>query len=71
MHYEGGGDANSKKATVGGMSQGGGDKVGIAIPASRMSDLITNQEQSIPLEKLLIQKLNLCYCGGSPIGSTK
>jgi trimethylamine-N-oxide reductase (cytochrome c) len=71
MHYEGGGDANSGKATVGGMSQGGGDKVGIAIPASRMSDLITKPGTTITFKggKVTYPKVDfMLSCGGSPIG---
>ncbi|MFT5835986.1 MAG: trimethylamine-N-oxide reductase (cytochrome c) [Sulfurimonas sp.] len=47
MHYAGGGDAASGKTTVGGMSQGGGNKVNINIPASRMSDLILNPGKTV------------------------
>lgn len=71
MHYEGGGDAASGKRTVGGVSQGGGDKVHIAIPASRMSDLILK-----PGEKVTYKGTEITYpkvefmmsAGGSPIG---
>ena len=71
MHYEGGGDANSGKATVGGMSQGGGDKVGIAIPASRMSDLINKPGETITFKgkKVTYPKVEVMLsAGGSPIG---
>ena len=71
MHYEGGGDANSGQNTVGGMSQGGGDKVGIAIPASRMSDLINNPGKTISFKggKVTYPKVEfMLSCGASPIG---
>jgi len=71
MHYEGGGDANSGKATVGGMSQGGGDKVNIAIPASRMSDLILKPGHTVTYKgtKITYPKVEfMLSAGGSPIG---
>ncbi|MFA9372789.1 MAG: molybdopterin-dependent oxidoreductase [Poseidonibacter sp.] len=71
MHYEGGGDANSGKATVGGMSQGGGDKVNIAIPASRMSDLILKPGHTVTYKgsKIVYPKVEfMLSAGGSPIG---
>lgn len=71
MHYAGGGDASSGKATVGGMSQGGGDKVGIAIPASRMSDLLTKAGETIPHKGSTITypKVEVMLSAGcSPIG---
>lgn len=71
MHYEGGGDASSGKATVGGMSQGGGDNVKIAIPASRMSDLINKPGQTVTYKGKEIVYLKVEFmlsAGGSPIG---
>jgi len=71
MHYAGGGDASSGKATVGGMSQGGGDKVGIAIPASRMSDLISKPGTTITHKggKVTYPKIEVMLSAGcSPIG---
>lgn len=71
MHYEGGGDANSGKNTVGGMSQGGGDKVKIAIPASRMSDLITKPGETVTYKGKVIKYPKVEFmlsAGGSPIG---
>ncbi len=71
MHYEGGGDASSSKATVGGMSQGGGDNVKIAIPASRMSDLINKPGQTVTYKgkEIVYPKVEfMLSAGGSPIG---
>ncbi len=71
MHYEGGGDANSGMNTVGGMSQGAGDKVNIAIPASRMSDLITKRGQKVSYkgtEVVYPQVEFMLSAGCSPIG---
>ncbi|RXI47068.1 biotin sulfoxide reductase [Malaciobacter mytili] len=71
MHYEGGGDASSGKATVGGMSQGGGDNVKIAIPASRMSDLINKPGQTVTYKgkEIVYPKVEfMLSAGGSPIG---
>jgi|GEM_PF-823142 len=47
LHYEGGGDPNSGKVTVGGLSQGSGNEVNISIPASRMIDLINKPGQNV------------------------
>jgi len=47
LHYEGGGDPNSGKITVGGLSQGSGNEVNISIPASRMIDLINKPGQTV------------------------
>ncbi len=71
MHYAGGGDASSGKTTVGGMSQGGGNKVNINIPASRMSDLINNPGKTVTFKggKVTYPKVELMFCtGSSPIG---
>ncbi len=71
MHYEGGGDANSGKNTIGGMSQGGGDKVRIAIPASRMSDLINKPGENVTYKGKVIKYPKVEFmlsAGGSPIG---
>ncbi len=71
MHYAGGGDASSGKVTVGGMSQGGGNKVNINIPASRMSDLINKPGETVTFKggKVTYPKIELMLCtGSSPIG---
>ena len=71
MHWAGAGQANSMQRSVGGLSMGGGDKVRISIPASRMSDLILKPGQSITFKgnKLTYPKVKLMYVAGcSPIG---
>ncbi len=71
MHYEGGGDANSGKNTVGGISQGGGDNVKISIPASRMSDLINKPGETVTYKGQVIRYPKIEFmlsAGGSPIG---
>ncbi|PIF04009.1 MAG: biotin sulfoxide reductase [Arcobacter sp.] len=71
MHYENGGDAASGKRTVGGLSQGGGDKVGIAIPASRMSDLILHPNTKVTYKGKEITYPEVSFMlstGASPIG---
>jgi len=71
MHYAGGGDASSGKTTVGGMSQGGGNKVNINIPASRMSDLINNPGKTVTFKgsKVTYPKVEVMLsAGSSPIG---
>ncbi len=71
MHYENGGDANSGKITVGGLSQGGGDKVRFSIPASRMSDLILKDGETIDFKgsRLTYPKVHFMLSAGcSPIG---
>ncbi len=71
MHYEGGGQAASGKTTVGGMSQGGGNKVNINIPASRMSDLILNPGKTVTFKggKVTYPKVEVMLsAGASPIG---
>ncbi len=71
MHYAGGGDASSGKATVGGMSQGGGNKVNLNIPASRMSDLINNPGKKVTYKgkEIIYPKVEFMLCtGSSPIG---
>jgi len=71
MHYAGGGDAASGKTTVGGMSQGGGNKVNINIPASRMSDLLTKPGQTVTFKggKVTYPKIEVMLsAGSSPIG---
>nr|MBS9782400.1 molybdopterin-dependent oxidoreductase [Arcobacter sp.] len=71
MHYENGGDAGSGKRTVGGLSQGGGDKVGIAIPASRMSDLILHPNTKVTYKGKEITYPEVSFMlstGASPIG---
>jgi len=71
MHYEGGGEGASGKTTVGGMSQGGGDKVKIAIPASRMSDLILNPDKKVSFKggEVTYPKVEVMLSAGtSPIG---
>lgn len=71
MHYAGGGDAASGKTTVGGMSQGGGNKVNINIPASRMSDLILNPGKTVTFKGKTVTypKVEVMLsAGASPIG---
>ncbi len=71
MHYEGGGDASSGKTTVGGMSQGGGNKVNINIPASRMSDFILNPGKTVTFKggKVTYPEAKVMLsAGSSPIG---
>ena len=71
MHYAGGGDAASGKTTVGGISQGGGNKVNINIPASRMSDLINKPGETVTFKggKVTYPKVHFMLCtGSSPIG---
>lgn len=71
MHYEGGGDAASGKRTVGGLSQGGGDKVKISIPASRMSDLILKPGEKVTYKGKVVTYPKVEFmlsAGGSPIG---
>ncbi|WP_294961325.1 molybdopterin-dependent oxidoreductase [Sulfurimonas sp.] len=70
MHYAGGGDAASGKTTVGGMSQGGGNKVNINIPASRMSDLILNPGKTVTFKggKVTYPKVEVMLsAGASPV----
>lgn len=71
MHWAGAGQAHSMQKGVPGLSMGGGDKVKIAIPASRMSDLILQTGKSISFKgkKLTYPKVKLMYVAGcSPIG---
>lgn len=71
MHYAGGGDAASGKATVGGVPQGGGNKVNVNIPASRMSDLLLNPGKTVTFKggKVTYPKIEVMLsAGSSPIG---
>lgn len=71
MHYEGGGQSASGKATVGGISQGAGNNVNLNIPASRMSDLINNPGKIVTYKGMEVTypKVEFMLCtGSSPIG---
>lgn len=71
MHWAGAGQASAGKKAVGGVSQGAGDKVKFAIPASRMCDLILNPGKTITFKgkELTYPKVKLMYIAGcSPIG---
>ncbi len=71
MHWAGAGQASSGKKVAPGLSQGGGDKVKFAIPASRMSELILNPGKTITFKgkKITFPHVKLMYIAGcSPIG---
>ena len=71
MHWAGAGQASSMQKGIPGMSQGGGDEVKFAIPASRMCDLILKPGETITYkgQNLTYPKVKLMYVAGcSPIG---